>query len=90
MPHEIAMTLLWGAAVIGVEDKPAGAGAAHPGRRLSDRVLSVFHAACDERELEAAAQLLQVFERLVTRGTPTADTAGRRDLEALVAAHERL
>lgn len=72
------------------EDADSG-GAARPGRRrLADRILTAFHAACDQDELELAAQLLQVLERLVTRRAQVQDAARRRSLDALVAAHERL
>ena len=76
------------------EDEDTGgdrtAGAARPaGRRLADRLLNVFHAACDQGELDAAAQLLGVLESLLRR-QPPADPNRRRTIEGLVAAHERL
>ena len=62
-----------------------------PGRRrVADRVLAAVHAACDQGELDVAAELLTVLEALVTRGPPAADPQRRRNLEALAAAHERL
>lgn len=63
---------------------------ARAGRRLPDRVLAAFHAACDQNELAAAEQLLAVLEALVTRATQPPDPNRRRLLEALVAAQERL
>ena len=68
----------------------ADAAPARAGRRLPDRVLAAFHAACDQHELAAAEQLLAVLEALVMRATPAPDPNRRRALEALVAAQERL
>jgi hypothetical protein len=57
-------------------------------RRLSDRILTAFHQACDGRDFEVAEQLLAVLEMAVAR-QPTGP--GRRhDTRSLVAAHERL
>jgi len=72
-------------------DEDADSSAVRPGgRRLADRLLVAFHAACDQGELEAAAQLLQVLEALLRRRGAVTDAQRRRSLEALVAAHERL
>jgi hypothetical protein len=68
----------------------ADASPSRAGRRLPDRVLAAFHAACDQHELAAAEQLLAVLEALVMRATPAPDPNRRRALEALVAAQERL
>jgi hypothetical protein len=59
-------------------------------RRLSDKILIAFHQACDERDLEIAAKLLNVLEFMINR-TPNLPTRGERRVEdSFVAAHERL
>lgn len=59
-------------------------------RRLSDKVLVAFHHACDTSDLEIAEQLLRILEVMLTRRPVNADGNRRRNLEGLVAAHERL
>ena len=59
-------------------------------RRLSDKVLIAFHHACDVSELEVAEQLLRILEAMMTRRYTPAEGNRRRNLESLVAAHERL
>jgi hypothetical protein len=59
-------------------------------RRLSDKVLIAFHHACDQSDFEVAMRLLQLLEMMLTRRPLNADRAGRRNVEGLVAAHERL
>jgi hypothetical protein len=59
-------------------------------RRLSDKVLIAFHHACDQSDFDVALQLLQVLELMLTRRSLTADPGRRRNVEGLVAAHERL
>ena len=59
-------------------------------RRLSDKILIAFHHACDENEFETAEQLLHVLEMILTRRPLTPDGNRRRNIESLVAAHERL
>jgi hypothetical protein len=59
-------------------------------RRLSDKILIAFHHACDQNDFEVAEQLLQVLEMMVTRRPLTPDGTRRRNMESLVAAHERL
>lgn len=59
-------------------------------RRLSDKVLIVFHHACDAMDLEAAEHLLDLLEKLTMRG-PRPETGNRRlNVDSLVSAHERL
>ncbi|WP_158933024.1 hypothetical protein [Acidisphaera sp. S103] len=59
-------------------------------RRLSDKILIACHHACDQREIEIAADLLDVLEFMISR-RPTLPTGKqRRAKESLVAAHERL
>ncbi len=59
-------------------------------RRLSDKILIAFHHACDQADFEVAEQLLLVLEKMLTRRPLTADGTRRRNMESLVAAHERL
>lgn len=80
------------------DDEPDEAGRSEAGpshgqrrsRRLSDKVLLTFHAACDVRELEVARQLLATLEWLIQRSNGRSPMELRRSAEALVAAHERL
>lgn len=66
------------------------AGAPRYSRRLSDKILIAFHHACDQGDLEVAEQLLHVLEMMLTRRPLTPDGTRRRNMESLVAAHERL
>lgn len=59
-------------------------------RRLSDKILIAFHHACDQREFEVARLLLHNLETILTRQQPASDGTRRRNIEELVAAHERL
>ena len=59
-------------------------------RRLSDKILIAFHQACDQADFEVAEELLHILERMLTRRPVTTDTNRRKNLESLVAAHERL
>lgn len=78
------------------DDAPAQAGAGMPtpglrrSRRLSDKILMTFHAACDVREFNVAKQLLGTLEWLLRRSGFRSPVDRRRNMEALVAAHERL
>jgi len=65
-------------------------GAPRHSRRLSDKVLIAFHHACDMNELTVAEQLLRVLETIVTRPSSRPEGNRRRNMESLVAAHERL
>lgn len=65
-------------------------GAPRYSRRLSDKILIAFHHACDQNDFEVAEQLLQVLEMMLTRRPLTPDGTRRRNMESLVAAHERL
>ena len=65
-------------------------GAPRYSRRLSDKILIAFHHACDQGDFEVAEQLLQVLEMMLTRRPLTPDGTRRRNMESLVAAHERL
>ena len=59
-------------------------------RRLSDKVLVAFHHACDMQDLETASELLHTLENMLTRRPSPPDGNRRRNMESLVAAHERL
>ena len=59
-------------------------------RRLSDKILIAFHQACDQGDYEVAEELLHILERMLTRRPVTNDSNRRKNLESLVAAHERL
>lgn len=65
-------------------------GAPRYSRRLSDKVLIAFHHACDQADFEVAEQLLHILEMMLTRRPVTPDGTRRRNMESLVAAHERL
>ncbi len=59
-------------------------------RRLSDKILIAFHHACDQGDYEVADELLHILEMMLTRRPLTPDGTRRRNMESLVAAHERL
>jgi hypothetical protein len=59
-------------------------------RRLSDKILIAFHQACDQGDFEVAEQLLRVLETMVMRRPNVPDVNRRKNIESLVAAHERL
>ena len=65
-------------------------GAPRYSRRLSDKILIAFHHACDQSDFEVAEQLLHILETMLTRRPLTPDGTRRRNMESLVAAHERL
>ncbi len=58
-------------------------------RRLSDKVLAAFSQACDQEDLDVAAQLLKVLDALMNK--PKMMQQDQRKTEmTTVAAHERL
>jgi hypothetical protein len=59
-------------------------------RRLEDKLLVAFHHACDVSDIEVARHVLQVLELMLARKPAQPDPNRRRNLEGLVAAHERL
>ena len=59
-------------------------------RRLPDKILVAFHHACDLADLEVAEALLRTIELMLTRRPVQPGLGRRRDMETLVAAHERL
>lgn len=68
----------------------ATAGTPRYSRRLSDKILIAFHHACDQGDLEVAEQVLHVLEMMLTRRPRSPEGGRRRNMESLVAAHERL
>ncbi len=71
--------------------RETGGGAApRYSRRLSDKILIAFHHACDQADFEVAEQLLHILEMMLTRRPLTPDGTRRRNMESLIAAHERL
>jgi citrate lyase alpha subunit len=67
-----------------------GGGVPRYSRRLSDKIIISFHHACDQGDFEVAEQLLHILEMMLTRRPLTPDGTRRRNMESLVAAHERL
>jgi hypothetical protein len=74
----------------GTDDPASRGGPPRYGRRLSDKILVAFHQACDQGDFEVADQLLRVLEMMLRRRTVAPDANRRRNIETLVAAHERL
>ncbi len=87
-------TIMSGVPVIQTEDEPiresSSASAPRYSRRLSDKILIAFHHACDQADFEVAEQLLHILEMMLTRRPLTPDGTRRRNMESLIAAHERL
>ena len=77
------------AALAGAEERSGGQPPRHT-RRLSDKILIAFHHACDQADYEVAEDLLRILETMLTRRPTTPDGNRRRNIESLVAAHERL
>ena len=77
---------------VGILEAPRAivTGAPRYSRRLSDKILIAFHHACDQGDLEVAEQILHVLEMMLTRRPLNPDNSRRRNMESLVAAHERL
>src|ERR1700746_1747947 len=90
----MANTIMAGVAVSQAEDdtgrETSVGGTPRYSRRLSDKVLIAFHHACDQADFDVADQLLQVLENMVSRRPLPPDGSRRRNMESLVAAHERL
>lgn len=72
------------------EETPQATTAVRYTRRLSDKILIAFHQACDQGDLEVADQLLRILEMMLSRKPLTPDGSRRKNMESLVAAHERL
>ncbi|HYF07484.1 MAG TPA: hypothetical protein VD970_07675 [Acetobacteraceae bacterium] len=72
------------------QDGRGGSGQPRYTRRLSDKILIAFHHACDQDDFEVAEQLLKILEMMITRRPVSPDQNRRKNMESLVAAHERL
>ncbi|UFN50978.1 hypothetical protein LPC08_10370 [Roseomonas sp. OT10] len=59
-------------------------------RRLSDKILIAFHHACDQEDFEVAEELLRLLELMLIRRPIQPYVNRRKNMESLVAAHERL
>jgi hypothetical protein len=59
-------------------------------RRLEDKLLVAFHHSCDVADIEVARHVLQILELMLSRKPSQPDPNRRRNMEGLVAAHERL
>lgn len=73
-----------------LRESAKGASTPRYSRRLSDKILIAFHHACDQGDYEVAEQLLHVLEMMLTRRPVSPDSNRRKNMESLVAAHERL
>jgi hypothetical protein len=76
--------------VTSADGERGGATAPRHTRRLSDKILIAFHHACDQGDFEVAEELLRILEMMLTRRPTSPDSNRRKNLESLVAAHERL
>jgi len=74
----------------GPASSASGPAARRHSRRLEDKLLVAFHHACDVNDLEVAGQVLLILERMLARRPVQPDSSRRRNLENLVAAHERI
>ena len=59
-------------------------------RRLEDKLLVAFHHACDVSDVEVAGHVLRILELMLARRPAQPDANRRRNMESLVAAHERI
>ena len=59
-------------------------------RRLPDKILLLVHFACDQSDFVVGAKLLHVVEMMLTRNSSRLDPTRRKNVESLIAAHERL
>ena len=59
-------------------------------RRLSDKILAAFHHSCDLADYEVAEKLLLILEVMTTRRAQPEEGNRRKNIQGLVAAHERL
>jgi hypothetical protein len=72
------------------EQPPARVEAQRQKRRLSDKILSAFHQACDQEDIVVAWELLHLLDAMAMQWTGDASGQQRRRRDTLVAAHERL
>ena len=59
-------------------------------RRLSDKILTAFHQACDQEDIVVAWELLQLLDAMAMQWSGDVGGQQRRRRDNLVAAHERL
>jgi hypothetical protein len=59
-------------------------------QRLSDKILLAFHQACHEADYKVADQLLRALEMVLIGQQVDPGAHNRRNMDSLVAAHERL
>ena len=59
-------------------------------RRLTDRVLAAFHAACDVRDVTTAYHLMKSLDQIISRSLAGNHVVRIRELELLVGAYFRL
>jgi hypothetical protein len=82
---------LWSKRTGPVGSDAAGARGSPPRiRAASDKILIAFHHACDQGDYEVAEELLRILEMMLTRRPVAPDVNRRKNMESLVAAHERL
>jgi hypothetical protein len=63
----------------------------YQGRRLTDKLLLLFHEACDQGKYDVARQLLAIVEDILRNPQRSPEEPNRRkSIRSLVAAHERL
>ena len=74
----------------GGSSRPRGGTAPRQTRRLSDKILIAFHHACDQGDFEVAEEMLRILEMMITRRAVSPDVNRRKNMESLIAAHERL
>jgi len=61
------------------------------GRRITDKLLNLFHESCDQGRYDVAKQLLAIVEQILTTPDKGKQEPNRRKaVESLVAAYERL
>ena len=75
---------------VGREAQRGGPAPPRHTRRLSDKILIAFHHSCDQNDFEIAEELLRLLELMLSRRPMQADVNRRKNMESLVAAHERL
>lgn len=61
-----------------------------PARRLSDKILSAFNQACDQRRIDVAEQLLRALELTLTYHGGQDISEQRMDTSKVAKAYERL
>ncbi|MEE3504457.1 hypothetical protein [Acidiphilium acidophilum] len=61
------------------------------GRRLTDKIILLFHESCDQGQYDVAKQLLAIADELLKKPYKKLEEPNRRkSIESLVAAYERL